>query len=54
MALKNRQLTELKNIGTKIAGRLNEVGISPEGALRMAGAVAAHRMIKSRYPGDAF
>ena len=48
----NRKLTDLKNIGKKIAGRLNEVGIFSENELRFAGAVAAHRMIKKKYPED--
>lgn len=33
----NRKLTDLKNIGSKIAGRLNEAGISSEDDLRVAG-----------------
>ena len=45
----NRRLTDLKNIGKKIAGRLNEVGICSEDELRLAGAVGAHRMIKEKY-----
>jgi DNA transformation protein len=48
----NRRLTDLKNIGKKIAGRLNEVGIFSENELRLAGAVAAHRMIKKKYPEE--
>jgi DNA transformation protein len=48
----NRKLTDLKNIGKKIAGRLNEVGIFSENELRLAGAVAAHRMIKKKYPEE--
>jgi len=48
----NRKLTELKNIGKKIAGRLNEVGLSSEDDLRMVGAVAAHQMIKLKYPNE--
>jgi DNA transformation protein len=47
---RNRSLTDLKNIGRKIAGRLNEVGIFSENDLRRVGAVGAHRMIKERYP----
>jgi DNA transformation protein len=42
----------LKNIGKKNAGRLNEGGIFSENELRLAGAVAAHRMIKKRYPDE--
>lgn len=48
----NRKLTELKNIGKKIAGRLNEVGIFSEDELRVHGAVEAHRMIKEKYPNE--
>ncbi len=49
----NRRLTDLKNIGMKIAARLNEVGIFSEAELRIAGAVGAHRKIKQRYPDEA-
>ena len=48
----NRKLTELKNIGKKIAGRLNEVGIFSEDELRVVGAAEAHRMIKEKYPNE--
>ena len=48
----NRPLSDLKNIGTKIAGRLNEVGIASEAELREAGAVEAHRRIKVKYPRE--
>jgi len=48
----NRNLTELNNIGKKIAERLNEVGIFSEDALRLVGAVGAHRMIKEKYPNE--
>jgi DNA transformation protein len=48
----NRKLTELKNIGKKIAGRLNEVGIFSEDELHVIGAVEAHRMIKNKYPNE--
>ncbi|PID66338.1 MAG: competence protein TfoX [Gammaproteobacteria bacterium] len=48
----NRQLTELKNIGKKIAGRLNEVGIFSEDDLRQVGAVVAHKKIKEKYPDE--
>ena len=49
---KNRKLTDLKNIGIKIAGRLNEVGIFSEDELRLYGAVEAHKMIKKHYPNE--
>jgi DNA transformation protein len=48
----NRKLTELKNIGKKIAGRLNEVGIFSEDELSVIGAVEAHDMIKKKYPNE--
>ena len=48
----NRKLTELKNIGKKIAGRLNAVGIFSEDELYVIGAVEAHRMIKKQYPNE--
>ena len=48
----NRKLTELKNIGKKIAGRLNEVGIFSEDELRVVGAAEANRMIKEKYPNE--
>jgi DNA transformation protein len=48
----NRTLTELKNIGNKIAARLNEAGIFSEDELRFVGAVEAHRRIKEIYPNE--
>jgi len=48
----NRDLTKLKNIGNKIAGRLNEVGVFSEDELRLVGAIEAHRMIKEKYPNE--
>jgi DNA transformation protein len=48
----NRNLTELRNIGKKLAGRLNEVGIFSEDDLRQVGAVIAHRMIKDKHPHE--
>ena len=49
----SRKLTELKNIGSKIAGRLNEVGIFSEEELRFYGPAGAHKMIKDKYPNEA-
>ena len=49
---RNRRLTDLKNIGQKIAVRLNEIGIFSEDELRHVGAAAAHRMIKEKYPDE--
>ncbi len=51
---RNRKLTDLRNIGNKIAARLNEVGISCEDELRQVGAVGAHRMIKEKHPNETF
>ena len=48
----NRRLLELKNIGKKLAGRLNEVGIFSEDELRVVGPVDAHKLIKERYPNE--
>lgn len=48
----NRELTDLKNIGKKIAGRLNEVGIFSEDELRVIGAVEAHKRINEKYPNE--
>jgi DNA transformation protein len=48
----NRRLIELKNIGQKIAGQLNEIRIFSEDELRHVGAAGAHRMIKEKYPDD--
>lgn len=49
---RNRDLTDLKNIGKKIAGRLNEVGIFSEDDLRRVGAVSAYSMIKEKHPNE--
>jgi len=49
---RNRNLTDLKNIGKTIAGRLNEVGIFTEADLNLAGAVGAHRLIKEKHPNE--
>ena len=48
----NRKLTDLKNIGNKIAARLRSVGIFSEGDLRSVGAVQAYRLIKEKYPEE--
>ncbi len=49
---KNRNVEKLINIGNKIAGRLNEIGISTEEELRHIGAVEAHRLISNNYPAE--
>ena len=48
----NRRLTDLRNIGKKIAGRLNEVGIFSEDELRRVGAAQAHRMVKEKHSNE--
>ena len=49
---KVRELTELKNIGKKIASRLSLVGIKTESDLRRVGAVAAYQLIRKKYPNE--
>ena len=48
----NRSITDLKNIGKKLAGRLNDVGIFYEDDLRRVGPVGVHRIIKETYPDE--
>ncbi|MDM3871475.1 TfoX/Sxy family protein [Porticoccus sp. W117] len=50
MKNQDRTLTELNNIGSTIAARLNEVGIFSEHDLRFHGAVNAHRLIAEKHP----
>lgn len=45
-------LLALKNIGEKLAARLNEIGVYSEQDLRSLGAVAAHKRIKEKYPNE--
>lgn len=45
----NRKLTDLVNIGPKIASRLNEVGIFSEDELRLVGPAAAHQRVKDKF-----
>ena len=47
-----RHLTQLKNIGNKIAGRLNKVGIFSAEELRYYGAAKTHQMIKEHHPDE--
>lgn len=49
---RNRELTDLKNTGKKLADRLNEVGIFSEDDFRLVGAAGAHQMIKKKYPDE--
>ncbi len=48
----NRKLIDLKNIGKKIAGRLQEIGVFSEDELRLIGATKAHQLIKANYPDE--
>ena len=50
--MKNRKIIDLKNIGKKIAGRLNEIGIFSEDDLRFIGAINAHKLIRKQYPNE--
>ena len=53
MAVKQkRKVIELRNIGKKIAGRLNEAGIFTEDELRAVGAVEAHNRIRGNHPDE--
>ncbi len=52
MSVKNRNVEKLINIGNKIAGRLNEIGIFTEEELGHIGAAEAHRLIKNNYPDE--
>lgn len=46
----SQPVTELKNIGQTVAGRLAEVGIESRADLKRTGAAAAYRQIKANYP----
>ncbi len=48
----NRKLTDLMNIGSKIASRLEAVGIHDEADLRRVGPVEAHRMLEDEFPEE--
>jgi DNA transformation protein len=50
--MQNRKLTEMKNIGKKIVGRLNEIGIFSEEELSIIGPVGAHQLISQKYPNE--
>ena len=49
---RNCELTDLNNIGPKIASRLKQVGIHNEADLRRAGPVEAHRLISNAFPEE--
>jgi DNA transformation protein len=49
---RDRNLTDLQNIGKKIAARLEEAGIHSEAELRKAGPVEAHQRIKNIHPDE--
>ncbi len=48
----DRELVALKNIGKKIASRLEKAGIHDESDLRAVGAVEAHRRIRALFPHE--
>ena len=48
----NRNLTDLVNIGAKIASRLAAVGIHNEADLRRVGPVQAHLMLEDQFPEE--
>ncbi len=48
----NRKLTELMNIGTKIASRLEAVGIHNEADLRRVSPAEAHRRLEDHFPEE--
>lgn len=48
----NRELTQLMNVGEKLAVRLNEIGVFNEDELRAVGSVGAHKKIKVNYPDE--
>ena len=50
--MSNRTLTELTNIGPKIASRLEAVGICDEADLRRCGPVEAHQRIEEHFPEE--
>jgi DNA transformation protein len=52
MTSHNRKLTDLVNIGKKIASRLNEAGIFTEDELRIVGPAEAHQRIKALYQDE--
>lgn len=45
-------LTTLKNIGAKSAGRLLEAGIESRGQIESLGAVEVYRRLRQRYPAS--
>ncbi|MCW8929064.1 MAG: TfoX/Sxy family protein [Gammaproteobacteria bacterium] len=48
----NRKLTDLKNIGQKLASRLKTININSEKDLQKIGAVEAHKLLKIKYPNE--
>ncbi len=50
--MSNRKLTDLINVGVKIADRLEAVGIHNEADLRKAGPVEAHQRLALRFPEE--
>ncbi|MFK8067255.1 MAG: TfoX/Sxy family DNA transformation protein [Gammaproteobacteria bacterium] len=52
MNTNSQKVENLINIGHKIAGRLNDVGIFTEADLEQHGAASAHHLIKKKYPNE--
>lgn len=48
----DRPVGALRNIGTSIARRLNEIGVETRGDLQRVGPVAAFERICRRYPNE--
>lgn len=46
----SKSLTELKNIGSTVASRLHELGITNEAELRELGAVKAYKWLSEQHP----
>ncbi len=47
-----RELIELRNIGVRIAERLQHVDIHSAADLRHVGAVEAHKRVRQAFPGE--
>lgn len=47
---RSKKVEDLRNIGSTIASRLNEIGVYTEEDLRSLGAIEAHQRIREKYP----